>query len=288
MPKAALAYAAVSVTILSWAASFPLIGLALRELAPVPLAAVRFAIAAIVVLAWLAWRRPPLPSRYDAMRFGLCGLLGIALYNIFLNIGQQTVSAGAASFIVNSAPIVTAILAFLFLKERFNLWGWIGTLVSFVGIAIIAFGQPGGLSFGAGSSLVLGAALCTAAYFVLQKPLVATHGALTSTAFTLLAGTVLLSPWLPQALGTLSAASVTTLWVVIALGVVPAAIGYASWTYALGQLGAARGSNFLYLIPPVATALAFIFTREVPSAQTLVGGALAISGVAIVNLRGRA
>ena len=211
-----------------------------------------------------------------------------ALYNIFLNSGQQTVSDGAASFIVNVAPIVTAILAFIFLKERFKLWGWIGTLISFSGIAIIASGQPGGLSFGAGSSLVLGAALCTASYFVIQKPLVATHGALTSTAFTLLAGAVLLSPWLPSAISALSVASATTWWAVIVLAIVPAALGYATWTYALGQLGAARGSNFLYLIPPVATALAFAFTHEVPSVQTLLGGALAIAGVAIVNLRGRA
>jgi drug/metabolite transporter (DMT)-like permease len=288
MTNAALAYAAVAVTIFSWASSFPLIRLALQELAPIPLAAARFAVAAAMVLAWLAWRRPSLPSRSDAVRFGLCGLFGIALYNIFLNSGQQTVSAGAAAFIVNVAPIFTAILALAFLRERFNLWGWGGTLVSFSGIAIIASGQPGGLSFGAGSSFVFGAAVCTAIYFVIQKPLVAIYGALTCTALTLLAGAILLAPWLPQAMSALSAAQLKTIGAVIFLGIVPAAVGYATWTYALGQLGASRGSNFLYLIPPVATALAFIFTGEAPSVQTLIGGAVAITGVAIVNLHGRA
>ena len=75
---------------------------------------------------------------------------------------------------------------------------------------------------------------------------------------------------------------------VVFLGIVPAAIGYATWTFALGQLGAGRGSNFLYLIPPVATAMAFVFTGEAPSTQTLIGGGLAIAGVALVNLKGRA
>jgi drug/metabolite transporter (DMT)-like permease len=64
------------------------------------------------------------------LRFLACGLLGIALYNALLNTGEQTVSAGAASFIVNTLPIFTALLAQSFLHERFNRWGWLGSLVS--------------------------------------------------------------------------------------------------------------------------------------------------------------
>lgn len=287
MPTSLSGYAAVAFTVISWAAAFPLIRIALNELAPIQLAAARFAMAAILILAWLAWTRPPLPARSDALRMFLCGLAGIALYNIFLNTGQQTVAAGAASFIVNSAPILTALLALIFLGERFKIWGWIGTIISFCGIAVIASGQPGGLSFGAGSIFILGAAVCTGSYFVLQKPLVAKYGAMPCAAYTMLIGALLLSPWLPSATATLTTASHRTIGAVIALAVFPAALGYATWTYALGYFGAARASNFLYLIAPVATALAFVFTGEVPNIQTLVGGALSIAGVIIVNTRGR-
>ena len=210
-PQALRAYAAVAVTILSWAAAFPAIRLALRELQPVPLAAARFAVAALLVLAWLAWRRPPRPALPDLLRFALCGLIGIAAYNILLNTGQRTVAAGAASFIVNTAPILTALLARLVLGERFGARGWAGTLVSFAGIALIASAQPGGLAFGAGASLVLGSALCMACYVVLQKPLVARHGALACTAWTLLAGALWLSPWLPEAAGELPGAGGVTI-----------------------------------------------------------------------------
>jgi len=282
-----LAYVAVAVTVLSWASSFPAIRLALRELQPVPLAAARFAVAALLVVAWLTWRRPPRPSWPDLLRFALCGLIGIALYNILLNTGQRTVAAGAASFIVNSAPILTALLARLVLGERFGARGWAGTLVSFAGITVIASAQPGGLAFGAGASLVLGAAACTATYFVLQRPLVPRYGALTCTAWTLLAGAAWLSPWLAQSAAELPQASAMTIAAVVGLGVLPAAIGYATWTYALGHFGAARASNFLYLVPPVATALALPVVGEVPGLQTLLGGAIAIAGVVLVNTRGR-
>ena len=53
-------------------------------------------------------------DRGDALRFLLCGFLGIALHAL-LNTGEQTVSAGAASFIVNTLPIFTALLAAVFL-----------------------------------------------------------------------------------------------------------------------------------------------------------------------------
>ena len=287
MPSSLTGYAAVAFTIISWAAAFPWIRIALNELAPIQLASARFAIAAILIVAWLAWTRPPLPSRSDALRIFLCGLAGIALYNFFLNTGQQTVAAGAASFIVNSAPILTALLALVFLGERFTVWGWIGTVVSFCGIGVIASGQPGGLSFGAGSIFILCAAVCTGSYFVLQKPLVAKYGAMPCAAYTMLIGALLLSPWLPSATAKLTTASHTTIGAVVALAVFPAALGYATWTYALGYFGAARASNFLYLIAPVATALAFLFTGEVPNISTIAGGALSILGVIIVNTRGR-
>lgn len=184
---------------------------------------------------------------------------------------------------------MTALLAALFLGERFNRWGWAGTVVSFGGITLIASGQPGGFSFGAGASLVLAAAACQSIFFILQRPLVARYGALPCTAYTLLAGALLLSPWVPEALRTLAAPSTNpaTIGAVIALGVLPAALGYAAWTYALGQFGAARAANFLYLVPPLATLLAVFMAGEVPGGLTLVGGAIAISGVVLVNTFGR-
>jgi drug/metabolite transporter (DMT)-like permease len=260
LPVPLLPALAVAVTVISWASAFPFIRIGLQGLAPLQLAAARFATAAVLIAAWLAWRRPPLPGVRDAARFLLCGAIGIALYNALLNTGEKTVSAGAASFIVNTLPIFTAVLATAFLGERFGRWGWGGSAFSLAGVAVIALGQPGGLAFGAGASLILGAALCSATYFVLQKRLIPVYGALACTAYTLLAGALWLSPWLPGALVSLPAAGAGTTLAVLVLGIFPAALGYATWTFALGHFGAARAANFLYLTPAVAMLLSIVLT----------------------------
>ncbi len=280
-------YAAAIATVVLWASAFPTIKIALTAFEPVPLAALRFAIAAFLWLMWLALTRPALPKGRDGARLLICALIGIAAYNMLLNTGQQTVSSGAASFIVNTVPAITALLAVLFLKERFAMWGWIGTLVSFVGVAIIAMGQPGGVAFGSGTLFIIGAACCQAVFFIVQRSLVGVYGAKLCAACVMILGALCLSPWLATACAQAMAASQAALIATIYLGIAPAAIGYATWGIAQAHFGASRAANFLYLVPPITLCLAFLLTFEIPSVLTLLGGLLAIVGVIVVNTRGR-
>lgn len=278
---------AVVGTVVTWAAAFPAIGFALRQIEPLPLAAIRFALAALVALAWLAWRRPASFSRRDYGKVALSGLLGIAAYNVLLNSGQASVSAGAASFIINTQPLFMALLAVLFLKEAFNRWSWLGAAIGFAGVAIIASGQPGGLTFGMGSSLILGAAACAALYSTLQRPLLARIAPLDMTAFVIVAGAVALLPWLPAGLTQTGLARPETIATIVFLAIGPGIVGQCCWTYALKSFGVAQAGQFLYLVPPVAVLLAWLLIGETPQTLTLFGGALALLGVIVVNRWGR-
>ncbi|MGV2442481.1 EamA family transporter, partial [Bacillus atrophaeus] len=60
----------------------------------------------------------------------LLGLLGISLYHILINIGEKTVSAGIASLLVTTAPIISAVLSRLFFSEHFGFTKWIGSVIS--------------------------------------------------------------------------------------------------------------------------------------------------------------
>jgi drug/metabolite transporter (DMT)-like permease len=276
---------AIIVTILAWASAFPAIRAGLTAFGPLELGAARFAIAAVPAALFLLVTRPTLPRLTEAWRFFVGGLFFVALYTTLLNLGEQTVSAGPASFIINVNPIITAVLAMLFLGERFGGRSWIGTAVSFAGIGLIALGEGDAFRIDAGALLILGSAFCNSITSVVQKPLFARHKPLTVSAWNMVIGAVLLAPALPSAIAQVPAASTEGLVAAIYLGVVPSLIAYASWTIVLSRMPASRASNFMYCVPPVATAMGFVWLGEEPSAFSLVGGAMALGGVILVNLK---
>ncbi|HWK64425.1 MAG TPA: EamA family transporter [Rhizobiaceae bacterium] len=276
---------AIVVTIIAWASAFPAIRAGLHSFGPAELGAIRFAIAAVPAVLYLLVTRPPLPKRGETWRFAFGGVVFVALYTVLLNHGELTVSAGAASFIINVSPIVTAALALLMLRERFPMLAWVGTFVSFGGVGLIALGEGDGLSLNEGALVILGAAFCTAFTNVVQKPLFRTHKALTVSAWNMVIGAICLAPALPAGIRQAFAANAEGVFAAVYLGIVPSLIAYASWAVVLSRLPAARATNFLYCVPPVATLMGFLWLGEVPGLMGMIGGSLALGGVLIVNLK---
>ena len=273
-------------TIIAWASAFPAIRAALDGFGPLELGAARFAIAAVPAALFLAVTRPKLPEWREAWRFGFGGLVFVAGYTVLLNLGQQTVPAGAASFIININPIITAALAMLVLGERFSGSQWLGSAISLSGVGFIAFGQNGaGLDLGVGVLLVLGAALCNSLTTIVQKPLFSSHGPLTGTAWNMVVGGLLLTPFLPGAVVQAQTAPSASLHAMLYLAIVPSLLAYATWTTLLSRLPAGRAANLLYAAPPVATLISYVWLGEIPTPLGILGGAMALGGVIIVNLK---
>jgi drug/metabolite transporter (DMT)-like permease len=270
-------------TVVLWASAYPAIRIGLKGFDPFSLAALRFVVAGSVMVAWLVYARPKLPAPKDCAQLAFCAFIGITAYNLLLNAGQQSTSAAAASFIINTAPIMTSLMAVGFLNERFSPISWLGSVIGFVGVGIVASGQPGGLSFGGGSMLVFLAALCHALYFILQRPLLARVGVKYCAPMLVVLGAVFLLPWVPQAHSQIGAAPTSSIWAAIFLGIFPAAAGFFTWSFAQAHYGVARAANFLYLVPAVAATISYLVNAEVPSATTLIGGGIAIFGVVLVN-----
>lgn len=279
--------AAIATTIIGWASAFAAIRVGLTALTPVELAAARYLSAAVPAGLYLLIARPPLPSRKDFLRLIVIGVLFISAYAVLLNTGEQTIAAGPASFIIQINPIIVALIAVPLLGERFGLGGWVGTLVSFLGVGLIAYGSGDGIGLNIGALLILGAAFCTSISTILQKPLLGRMPALAVTAWVLLLGSLPLTPAIPETLAALKQAPPAVIWSIAYLVVLPTVIGYLTWAIALKRFPASRASNFLYCIAPTATLIGYLWLGEVPSLTSLIGGAMAIGGVVIVNLTRR-
>lgn len=280
---------AIATTLLLWASAFAGIRAALQGYGPGQLALLRFLIASAVLAAYGAAIRMRLPARRDLPGIALMGFLGITVYQVALNYGEVTVSAGSASFLVSSAPVLTAVFAAVFLGERLRLWGWLGIAIAFAGVALIALGEGegDGLCLNHGALLVLLAAVATSFYFVIQKRFLRRYSALEITTYGIWVGTVPMLVFLPGLLEQAPRAPAAATWAVVYLGVFPAAIAYVTWAYALSRAPAGRAASFLFLSPLLATAIAWAWLGETPAPTAFAGGLLALAGVVLVNTRGR-
>jgi drug/metabolite transporter (DMT)-like permease len=277
----------VGTALLLWSSAFAGIKAGLRGFGPGELALLRFLTASASLGIYALAARMRLPRREDVGRIALGGLFGITIYHLALNFGETAVSAGAASLIIASGPVFTAILARIFLDERLTRWGWLGIAIAFSGVAIITLAEGGGLSFEPAAALVVVAAMSTAGYFVVTKPLLVRYTPLEYTAYSMWLGTLPMLVFAPGLAASIGSAPRPALLAALYLGVFPGAIAYMLYSRALAKLPASVASSFLYVQPVMAAVIAWAWIREVPQALTVVGGAVALAGVTLVTTKGR-
>ena len=266
-----------------WGSAFPGIKLGLEGLSAPNLTLLRFAVASLCFVLYLrATGKRLLPERRDVPRFFLLGLLGITIYHLALNYGELRVSAGAASLIIATAPAITAVVAFFLLRDRLTFLGWTGFLVSFAGVLLIVLGDSSVVTFDPFALLILLSALVTAFFTVLQKPLFVRYRAVEVTAFATWAGTLPLLIFAPGLPADMADAGAGSLWAAIYIGIFPAAIAYAQFSYAVSKLPVTLATTFLYAVPVFSLFFSWLLLGEVPSSLTLAGGAVALSGIAVV------
>lgn len=275
---------AITIAIFLWASAYVAIRAGLQDYSPEGLALLRYLVASVCI--GIIYYRMPARSTMrlkDICAMMCLGAVGIGFYNIALNYGELTVSSGMASFIISQAPIITALLAMVFLGERLTLFHMLGFIVSILGVTLITVGEEGGFSWSINIAYVFLAALAGSCFTLLQKPFLKRYHAIEATTYVIWGGTLFLCIYAPKLQQDLSHASWLATMNAVYLGIFPAAIGYVAWSYVLSEITAARATTFLYFTPFIATLLGWLFLGEVPVILSILGGLLAIIGVWLVN-----
>jgi drug/metabolite transporter (DMT)-like permease len=280
----AVALAAALVTVTLWGSAFVAIRAADLAFSPGAIAFGRLVVSSALLGAVALVRREPLPRPRDVIAIAGYGVLWLGIYSVALNAAERRVDAGTAAMIINTGPILIAVLAGVFLREGFPRRLFAGCAAAFGGCVLIGVTGAGSDSgAGPGIALCVVAALAYAVAVVVQKPVLARVSPFQVTWLGLATATIACSPFAPQLVRQVAHAHAGAIGWIIYLGAGPTALGFVTWTFALRRRSAGQLASVAYLIPVVAIALGWAVLGQVPAWLALAGGGLCLVGVLIAR-----
>ncbi len=282
-------YLLVTISAFFWGANFVLAGPVLSDLPPLWAAALRFLLGAALML-FIAksqgeglWRL----ARNHAGVYFLLGLVGIAAFNLFFFHAMQSTSADNGALIMATNPLLTTLLAALFLGERANARHWTALPVALIGVAVvISHGKLNQLSemhVAQGDLLMLAANLTWALFNICTRRFMPKGSAVGNTALMMTAGAAIL---LAAALSSGTHFAPPGMKASLALAVMAGGgtvLAYLFWSVGIRQLGAGRTSLFLNLVPVFAMLVGGAMGNP-PTPAQIGGGLLVLTGVIMALL----
>lgn len=274
---------ALIVAVILWGSSYVSIRFAVESYSPGVLALLRYLGASIVMIPlYLIYKQPISHSFFRIFLAGLLGVFGFAIYTVFLNYGELTITAGVTSFVIGFAPLLSIILACIVYRERLKWGAWGGWAISILGLFLLVLSEEH-YSAGIGFLYLMVACLAMALYVFLQKKFLQYMNAVEFTSYAIWGGTLALLIYAPTVLPEIQRTPLMANMVVIYMGIFPSALAYICWSQGFKVLSVTEASSYAYLVPFFCLVLAFVFLGEVPSLMSLLGGLISLYGVVLVR-----
>jgi drug/metabolite transporter (DMT)-like permease len=282
-----LAWFAFLIVAVVWGSTYFAIALSLASFTPFGMVAARFSVAAVLALGLGRLRREPWPRGPELGHLILVGALLLGVSNPLVAWAELHVSSGLAAVLAALVPLWLAL--FSATKEPLGPKGWMGLLLGFAGVAVLVW-PSGGLRVHAGGFAAMLAAPLIWAWATLHgKRRVHGGGLMTNVGLQMLTAAViglaaapctggfLRGPITPRALGA-----------VLYLALFGSLLAFSAYTYLAKAWPPAKMGTYAYLNPLVAVLLGSLVLHEAFGLREILGMAVILAAVALVQLRPKA
>lgn len=250
------------------------------DISPFLLAFIRWTAVALVLspFIWREWVTIRAVLKKRALRIALLGFLGMWICGagVYIALGHTTATNG--NLIYTTSPVIIILMEALFLGRRIGWREGLGSLVAFIGVAIIILrGDPGALlalDFNIGDLLFVGAAISWAVYSIVYRdPVLSRLSNLALFACVALAGAVEIAPFAAwELLSGESLPRAPSVWASVG-GIVffASLLAFSGFQFGVRALGASLTGIFMYLLPVYGVLMAVLFLGERFESFHLVG-----------------
>ncbi|MGC7102845.1 DMT family transporter [Amycolatopsis lurida] len=290
-PPRWLAVAAVLTAAVIWSSSYAVTKVALADVPPLTIGALRFVSAALVLGVIVHARRDRVaPTRRQKARIAAAGLLGITVYFALENVGVDLASASDATLIVASYPVITLIIELAAGRARFSPLRLLGMLLAILGVWVVVSSGAGNDSGGhhlLGDLILLAGGVAWATFSVVSRRDDNGASVVVVTYYQTLAGAggfVLLSLFESGEWAVPSGPSILRL---LFLAVFCSVVAFLAYNYGLRALTAGMAVNLLNIVPVLGLMWAVLLAGEKLSLLQAAGGAIVIAGVSLGLVRTR-
>ncbi|MGP5258477.1 DMT family transporter [Brachybacterium paraconglomeratum] len=283
--RPALPWLAAAAVMLLWASSFIVIRFSGAHLSPGAMTLLRMVTAAAVMLPLVLTGRVRTP-RSGRMWAGVLawGVTWFCVYSVVLNASELFLDPATAAMLVNLAPLIVAVASGVLLGEGLSPRLLVGVVIALCGIGLITLATSTGHVEGPGLVLGLLATVLYAGSVLGQKPLLAHIDSTSMTVVGMTAGMLACLPFAPQLVAELGRAPASAITAVVYMGVLPTAVAFLLWGYALTHTPAGVLTSSSLIVPAITVVLAWTILGEVPPPLAALGGVLCLTGAAIAIL----
>jgi drug/metabolite transporter (DMT)-like permease len=265
-----------------WGTGFFFGKVALNEMPVATMILFRLTVACAGLLPAILFERPHFQRSELGWLFA-ASVLGIPVLFLVQFKGLSLTTVSHASLMVGTLPMLLAIAAVVFSKERLHFVGWVALLASTVGAVLIASSSKkiSGIAHASilGDLLVVLSMFAAIAWILISKRLMRRHSALMVTASVFWIGTILLALIVLTTSGVPSLHYSTRAWIAVAeQGLFATTGATVLWNLGLKRVPASQAGIFVNLEPLVGAVLGVSLLHEVLGRMAVAGGALIIAG----------